>query len=1022
MSQTEHVPTDIEQRLDRRDLITELDLLDSPPRAEFKRLIQLAHRLLDVSVAQITFIAEDREWVVCSAETDPEVLDDVRPVCAATVSGSDSPTILADLSRDDTVDGDETIVNGEPHRAFAGFPITVRDTSIGGFCVWNRTARDWTERDCENLRLIADQLRDLIARRADRHLSPDQGTLERYVRIINNLSVGVFRTTPDGEIIDANPEVQSIMRADSEEQLKHQNLRDLYVDRSRPEPIVQKLQEQGGVHEEEVKVRRLDGEVFWALLSLCSVEENGKQYIDGTIRDITDRRDIRRSLRESEERLRTIVRNTRDVFTVINEDGTILYQSPSIETVLGYEEDELIEESAFDYIHPDDRDEIAETFSELSGADEDNFYREECRIRDVDGNWIWLEIEASSKYQSVWGGYLLVSRDITERKQTEKALRKRDSQFREMADNVDEVFWMHDTETNKVLYVSPAAEDIWGESRDNFLGSSERWLRSIVESDRERVKEHFGEHSRDEFDIEYRIERPDGEIRWIHDHGYPVKDDDGTVVRLVGTARDVTERKEAEMELEATIEELRKTTVSRNYLENIISTMPSTVMVVDDDGRIDRVNYALCDLLGYSRQELLGTNIETVITDETWPGIEVLFKEESTETIQNREVRYERKDETDLPVLFSASHLKDPNSGFQGFICVGLDISKRRETQEALEESERRFRQMAENINEVIYMYSADWSEMLYVNSQYEEIWGQSRSELEKNPRAFLDGIHSDDYDQVRSSLSRIANGEEMVLEYRVNKSEDDQRFVISEATPIQNEEGEVTRIVGSVRDITELKKTQEELEKAHDEKANLLKEVHHRVKNNMQIISSILSLHEQSDYRRPSRMLDECRNRITSMAMIHDMLYQSENLAEVSFDEYVEELVSSLVNLTPVPASSVDVSLNIEPSLELPLSQAVPCGLIIHELVSNACEHAFEADRENRLNVEIRDFNNHIVLRVQDNGPGFPEDFNPEEANSVGLEILRALAEHELGGTLKFDEDPMTTVEVEFELDNVKL
>jgi PAS domain S-box-containing protein len=899
MSSSDQPAHDPDDQRDRHDRLTELDLLNSPPNTEFDRLMKLAARLLDVTLAEVTFIGGEREWIRSNLDQETRVLDTVRSVCARTVSKS-GPSFISDFADNALTKDDHVVVDGETYRSYAGFPISVEGTTIGAFCVWDRDPREWSDEDRSDLELIANQVRDLVRRRE---------------------------------------------------------------------------------------------------------EDRGQAY---------------RSLKKSEERFRTIINNTQDYFTVLNEDGEVLYESPSIEPVLGFEQGDLVGESAFDYIHPDDLDEASEVFERVVTSESESFHRLECRHRDADSNWVWLEVTASSKYHSVWNGYLLSSRDISDRKKVQENLRERESQFREMADNIDEVFWMHDTEIDEVVYVSPAAEEIWGEPAEAFLGTSERWLNSILEADRERVEEHFREHFHDEFDIEYRIERPDGERRWIHDHGYPVMDDKGEVIRLVGTARDITERKQAERELENTIEELRETTVSRNYLDNIISTMPSTVMVVNDEGIIERVNSALCKLLEYSRDKLVGQRFEEVLADEDSSVLDDAFGAEDSPSIQNQEVRYLSSDGQTVPILFSASRLEDPNSGFSGFICVGLDISRRKEAQAALTESEQRFRQMAENIDEVIFMYSENWSEMLYVNSQYEEIWGQTIDELKEDPRAFMRGIHPDDRDLVREKLEKIAAGEEHTLEYRVNAEEDFSRSVISEATPIKNENGEVTRIVGTIRDITELKETQDELEQALDERANLLKEVHHRVKNNMQMISSILNLHERSDHRPPGRLLDECRNRITSMAMIHDMLYRSDNLAEISFDDYVAELVSSLIQLNQMPESSVEVFLDIAPTLELPLSQAIPCGLMIHELVSNAFQHGFSLDRENQLNVEMTEDAGHIILRVLDNGPGFPEDFDPVDSDSLGIEILQALSEYELGGTLTFENGPMTTVEVEFELDSL--
>lgn len=219
--------------------------------------------------------------------------------------------------------------------------------------------------------------------------------------------------------------------------------------------------------------------------------------------------------------------------------------------------------------------------------------------------------------------------------------------------------------------------------------------------------------------------------------------------------------------------------------------------------------------------------------------------------------------------------------------------------------------------------------------------------------------------------------------------------------------------------------RTQRELEETTislEEKEVLLEEIHHRVKNNMQVISSIIRLHTANDFNKSTReIMEDCQNRIQSMAMVHDMLYRSEDLAEISFDRYVNELVETVIRFNKIPGDSVDVSLEIDPSLNLSLSQAIPCGLIINELVSNSCEHAFEEDRRNRLVVEFTEDGEELVLRVRDNGPGFPEGVGTDSSDSIGFEILRALGEYELNGELEFRSEPMTTVELTFRLDDIR-
>lgn len=229
----------------------------------------------------------------------------------------------------------------------------------------------------------------------------------------------------------------------------------------------------------------------------------------------------------------------------------------------------------------------------------------------------------------------------------------------------------------------------------------------------------------------------------------------------------------------------------------------------------------------------------------------------------------------------------------------------------------------------------------------------------------------------------------------------------------------DITRRIRGLRTKRQLQEAALSLE----EKETLLREIHHRVKNNMQIISSIINLHKNQDSGKSNdRVMQECQNRIQSMAMVHDMLYQSNNLAELSFDEYVEQLVGSILNFNNIPGDSVDVTINVPSYLDISLSQAVPCGLIINELVTNACEHAFERTRENELIVEFKETPEGYELRVRDNGPGLPDDLDLDSVDSVGLDIVRALSNYELQGDLRISSEPMTTVELSFQLGDSRI
>jgi PAS domain S-box-containing protein len=220
---------------------------------------------------------------------------------------------------------------------------------------------------------------------------------------------------------------------------------------------------------------------------------------------------------------------------------------------------------------------------------------------------------------------------------------------------------------------------------------------------------------------------------------------------------------------------------------------------------------------------------------------------------------------------------------------------------------------------------------------------------------------------------------------------------------------------VCTAHDITERKHAEEKLEESLYEKEVLLQEIHHRVKNNMQIISSLLSL--QSQYVKDKyalEMFKESRNRIFSMASIHEKLYHSGDLAKIDFDGYIKSLSRYLFLTYNVKRSFVNLNVDCS-NVYLSIDKAVPCGLIINELLSNALKHAFPEGREGEITVDFHpNGDGTVILIVSDNGVGFPKDIDIRNARTLGLHLVSALV-NQLKATLEIEKDSGTTFRITF-------
>jgi two-component sensor histidine kinase len=204
---------------------------------------------------------------------------------------------------------------------------------------------------------------------------------------------------------------------------------------------------------------------------------------------------------------------------------------------------------------------------------------------------------------------------------------------------------------------------------------------------------------------------------------------------------------------------------------------------------------------------------------------------------------------------------------------------------------------------------------------------------------------------------------------------------------------GQMKGVIEYVRDITERKMAEDRLQASLQEKEVLLKEVHHRVKNNMQVISSLLNL--QSRHIQDPKvfeMFKESQRRIRSMALIHERLYQSSDFARIEFSEYLRNLASHLFHSYQVDASRVQLKIEAE-KVHLNINTAIPCGLIVNELVSNALKHGFPEGRKGQLDIDLRRVaGDGYVLRVRDDGVGFPEGLDFRKTETLGMQIVSTL------------------------------
>jgi PAS domain S-box-containing protein len=338
-------------------------------------------------------------------------------------------------------------------------------------------------------------------------------------------------------------------------------------------------------------------------------------------------------------------------------------------------------------------------------------------------------------------------------------------------------------------------------------------------------------------------------------------------------------------------------------------------------------------------------------------------------------------------------------------------IEKRMRTAEA------QYQALVEQIPAVTFMASFENGlSRIYVSPHIETLLGYTAKEWIEDPILWYQRLHPDDKQRWNIEFSRTVSwAEPFKADYRFLAKDGRVVWIHGEAKVVRDESGRPSFVQGIGYDITERKRFEEQIQASLREKEVLLKEIHHRVKNNLQVTSSLLKL--QSDHIRDPQaqeMFADSQNRIRSMALVHEKLYQTSDLSRINFVDYSASLAALLFRSYGI--DDKQISLHIEGSgIFLSVESAVPCGLIVNELLSNCLKHAFPHGRRGNIQIRIgREGSRQLTLEVADNGVGLPPALDLEKTDTLGLQLVWNLAE-QLDGTIHVERQEGAAFKIAF-------
>ncbi|KOP22810.1 hypothetical protein AMR41_29385 [Hapalosiphon sp. MRB220] len=576
-----------------------------------------------------------------------------------------------------------------------------------------------------------------------------------------------------------------------------------------------------GVGNEAIAVQAMKAGAQDYLVKEQITPERLQLAVNGAIETVQ----LRIQLWKSEERLQVALAASRmGIWDWNIQTGEITW-SDNLEALFGLETGEF--DGSFkmftERLHPDDHDRVLRAIDHAIATGED--YDIEFRVVYPNGTIRWALSQGKVFYDQNGQPMRMAGNDIdiTERKRSAEILHNSEERFRQLAENIDAVFWMKEVPENRVCYVSPAYESLWGLNPQLLYKNQQSWVDHIHPEDRESTNRAFHEKAvTGEFDQEYRIVLADGSIRWVRDRCFPLRDESGKIYRFAGIAEDITSRKHVEQALRDSEERFRMS------VENMLDCFGIYTAVRNEQGqivdfRVEYVNDAACINNYMNREQQIGRGLCEIL-----PGHRdsELFAEycqvvETGQSLVKESLVYQ--DEYGQQCLVRAFDIRVAKLG-DGFIATWRDITDRKRTEETLRENEQLLRLALTGAHAGSWSWEIQTNKLIWspeVYDLYGLILGNSSLQYED----WYNALHPQDRDRANADVLRVIEQRlpELYTEFRIVHPQRGTRWLVGLGRLTFNEQGEPIRLSGINLDITERKQAEEVLRQSEEFKHRML-------------------------------------------------------------------------------------------------------------------------------------------------------------------------------------------------------
>jgi len=764
----------------------------------------------------------------------------------------------------------------------------------------------------------------------------------------------------------------------------------------------------------------LDDEIFGSY----AVEKGAQDYL---VKGQTDDRLLRSSIRHSIERkkieekirnLASIVESSNDAIITVSLDVIITSWNRGAEQIYGYSDKEILGKTISVLASSLLIEETKKLIEMIKQGEKIRHY-ETSRIR-KDGTVIDVSVTLSPVFD-IFGKLTdisVISRDITERKRAEKELKESEERYRIVTEQTGQLIYDYDLRTDKGNWAGNI-EKITGYSPQEFEElSSEVWIEHIHPEDRERIVKKLGEVRKKggNYREEFRLKRKDGIYFYTEDSGVYLVDKTGQPYRALGVMKDITEQKLTLKQLEKSEERYR------------IVTEQTGQLIYDFDIQKNKINWAgaIEAITGYTAEEF--KQIHGISWLKSIHPEDLKTVRERVDTFLNKggklnhEFRFRRNDGKYICIEERGISLVDENERLSRILGVMIDITESKLAHQKVQQSEERYRSFMQNFKGIAFQTDENFIPQ-FLHGAVKEITGYSEEEFMSSKLYWTDIIDPECLPvifETRKDIREIPDSCIAEVEYRIRSKNGEPKWVHETCQKVSGENGNyVYQCV--VYNITERKETEEYL--ANLEVARK-KEIHHRIKNNLQVISSLLDLQAEKFNNRgcvkDSEILEAFRvsqNRVISIAFIHEELYKGGGTDALNFSLYLKKLIENLFQIYRFESTDIKLNMNLEENVFFDMDIAVPLGIIVNELVSNSFKHAFSGRGKGEVQIkliskETEEYENNgskkeeckrtnYTLTVSDNGVGIPENLDLENSDTLGMQLVTTLVD-QLEGELE--------------------